>query len=64
LSYGCSATANLSASGSLASIIRLQLFSAVSIANFNALLPSSGFGNGTVGNSGFGSFCCSTTITG
>jgi len=64
-----SATASRSASGSFArmwmalpftpllmsSALSVLYFSTVAIARFNADLPSSGFGNGTVGNVGSGS---------
>ncbi|CAG5083368.1 Protein of unknown function, partial [Cotesia congregata] len=46
--------ANRSASGSLASITLDSLASAVLILKSNALFPSSGFGNLTVGKSGSG----------
>ena len=59
-----SATANLSASGSFASIIVLPDRSAVAIDNSRALFPSSGFGNLTVGKSGLGSFCSLTATKG
>jgi hypothetical protein len=48
----------------LAKITVELLFSAVLIDRSRALLPSSGFGNLTVGNSGSGSLCSSTTTNG
>lgn len=59
-----SATANRSASGSLARITDDPFWLAVMNERSRALFPSSGFGNRTVGNSGSGSICSFTGING